>query len=75
MYAENYRENRGGLPDLWMWKHSETEKVIKLVEVKGKGDVFSSQQKNWQEWLLFWGLDVEECHVDIDRKNTDSGTI
>ncbi|KAG9128348.1 hypothetical protein FRC07_000461 [Ceratobasidium sp. 392] len=61
LLAEEYANRGGGVPDLFIWNHS--EKTCKFVEVKGPGDNLSATQKVWIDVLLGAGVDVEVCRV------------
>ncbi|XP_061679381.1 fanconi-associated nuclease 1 [Syngnathoides biaculeatus] len=59
--AKDFRHCRGGLPDLVVWNTS--NKIYKLVEVKGPNDRLSQKQQIWLDELQKLGADVEVCHV------------
>ncbi|KAF5274629.1 hypothetical protein FQR65_LT04329 [Abscondita terminalis] len=57
----DFRIYQSGLPDLFLWNTS--NKKCKFVEVKGEGDILSSGQKCWLDFLRSIDLDIEVCHV------------
>lgn len=61
------------MPDLCMWKYSDSEKRCLFSEVKGPGDRMSETQENWIDFLAGLGgtLEVELCHL---REVTKDGT-
>ncbi|KAL9651733.1 hypothetical protein ABK040_013989 [Willaertia magna] len=61
MLAEDFKENRSGMPDLTLWKLK--EKCGKLCEVKGPNDKLSDKQTIWIDVLLRAGCQVDICHV------------
>jgi Fanconi-associated nuclease 1 len=62
------------MPDLCLWKYSDTEKRCLFSEVKGPGDRLSETQENWIDFLAGLGgsLEVELCHV---REVKEDGTL
>uniref|UniRef100_T1IXG8 Fanconi-associated nuclease n=1 Tax=Strigamia maritima TaxID=126957 RepID=T1IXG8_STRMM len=64
--AKDYRFTRSGFPDLVVW--STSQKIFKVVEVKGPNDRLSTKQTLWLDFLLNIGVSAEVCHV------TGSGT-
>ncbi|GJQ66156.1 hypothetical protein Trydic_g4218 [Trypoxylus dichotomus] len=55
----NFRDYRAGMPDLFVY----SEDKCKFVEVKGPGDILSTKQKVWLNYLLSIGADAEVCYV------------
>jgi VRR-NUC domain len=59
------------MPDLCLWKYSETEKRCLFSEVKGPGDRLSETQENWIDFLAGLGgtVGVELCRVhEVDKQ-------
>ena len=61
------------MPDLCLWKYTDTEKRCLFSEVKGPGDRLSETQENWIDFLAGLGgtLEVELCHL---REIKEDGT-
>lgn len=53
------------MPDLCLWKYTDTEKRCLFSEVKGPGDHLSETQEGWIDFLAGLGgtLHVELCHL------------
>jgi VRR-NUC domain len=62
------------MPDLCLWKYTDTEKKCLFSEVKGPGDRLSETQENWIDFLTGLGgiLEVELCHLREVDDNGDS---
>lgn len=62
------------MPDLCLWKYTDSEKRCLFSEVKGPGDRLSETQENWIDFLAGLGgsLEVELCHL---REVKEDGTI
>lgn len=73
IFSEEYGHRTGGMPDLCMWKFSDSEKRCLFSEVKGPGDRLSETQENWIDFLAGLGgtLEVELCHL---REVKEDGT-
>jgi fanconi-associated nuclease 1 len=70
LFSEEYGHRTGGMPDLCLWKHTNTEKRCMFSEVKGPGDRLSETQENWIDFLAGLGgtLEVELCRVhEVDK--------
>lgn len=65
---ENFKLWSAGFPDLILWNYDTRQH--KIVEVKGPGDVLSTKQKLWLNYLSERGLNVEVCLVK-DRRGLD----
>lgn len=61
------------MPDLCLWKYTESDKRCLFSEVKGPGDRLSETQENWIDFLAGLGgtLEVELCHL---REVKEGGT-
>jgi fanconi-associated nuclease 1 len=63
LFAQNYKQYCGGLPDLCLWRYHEDGKPECLfVEVKGPNDRLSTQQMEWIDFLSPL-VNVELCKV------------
>jgi len=51
-----------GLPDLLWWND---QGEVRLIEVKGPGDVLQPHQRAWLEWLARHDVAAEVLHVDL----------
>ena len=73
IFSEEYGHRTGGMPDLCLWKYTDTEKRCLFSEVKGPGDRLSETQENWIDFLAGLGgtLEVELCHL---REINEDGT-
>ena len=73
IFSEEYGHRTGGMPDLCLWKYTDTEKRCLFSEVKGPGDRLSETQENWIDFLAGLGgtLEVELCHL---REIKEDGT-
>ncbi|XP_064475040.1 fanconi-associated nuclease 1-like isoform X2 [Ornithodoros turicata] len=69
--ARDYRHCRSGLPDLVVWNVDTG--VLKAVEVKGPGDILSSKQVIWLDYLLSIGIDSEVCRIKVSP--TEPSTV
>ncbi|CAL4137604.1 unnamed protein product [Meganyctiphanes norvegica] len=59
--AKDHRFSKTGFPDLIVWNPH--KKIHRIVEVKGPGDVLSSNQSIWMDYLIDSNAAVEVCHV------------
>lgn len=66
LYAQEYGQRVGGLPDLCLWRMDEQKCMF--VEVKGPGDRLSETQKTWIDALLGAGVAVELCAVEAIKE-------
>jgi hypothetical protein len=71
----------GGLPDLVLWRWSESDPVdgaslalAKLVEVKSQRDSLSSRQRAWFGKLLDFGVDCEVFKV-VEKETKHNTTL
>lgn len=73
IFSEEYGHRTGGMPDLCLWKCTDTEKRCLFSEIKGPGDRLSETQENWIDFLAGLGgtLEVELCHL---REIKEDGT-
>ena len=74
IFSEEYGHRTGGMPDLCLWKYTDSEKRCLFSEVKGPGDRLSETQENWIDFLSGLGgtLEVELCHL---REVKGDGTL
>jgi fanconi-associated nuclease 1 len=65
IFSEEYGHRTGGMPDLCLWKCTESERKCLFSEVKGPGDRLSETQEIWIDFLAGLGgtLEVELCHL------------
>lgn len=59
--SKDHRFSKTGFPDLIVW--NPCKKISRIVEVKGPGDVLSSNQSIWMDYLIDNNAAVEVCHV------------
>ena len=73
IFSEEFGHRTGGMPDLCLWKYTESDKRCMFSEVKGPGDRLSETQENWIDFLAGLGgtLHVELCHL---REVKEDGT-
>ena len=62
---QDFRHTRSGFPDLIVWNNS--TKKVKVIEVKGPNDRPSPKQQLWLSFLQSIGVDVEICHVKVNK--------
>jgi fanconi-associated nuclease 1 len=76
IFSEEYGHRTGGMPDLCLWKYTESEKKCLFSEVKGPGDRLSETQENWIDFLAGLGgsLEVELCHLREVKEETSLKT-
>lgn len=74
IFSEEYGHRTGGIPDLCLWRYSNSEKRCLFSEVKGPGDRLSETQENWIDFLAGLGgsLEVELCNL---REVKENGTL
>ena len=65
LLLDDYSAWAHGLPDLWLWRpHDAGSQGVRLVEVKGPGDVLSPFQSKWIDELLSLGVDVAVARIN-----------
>ncbi|KAI9884594.1 MAG: Diphthamide biosynthesis protein 2 [Watsoniomyces obsoletus] len=61
VFAQEYTQRGGGIPDLFLWHPTQTE--IMFVEVKSENDRLSDTQRLWIHVLTNAGIRVELCNA------------
>ena len=69
--AQEYGQRGGGVPDLFLWRPSDSDETkdsteggdVMFVEVKSENDRLSDTQRMWIDVLSSAGVKVELCHA------------
>ncbi|KAM0722325.1 hypothetical protein Q7P37_001766 [Cladosporium fusiforme] len=82
VFAQEYGQRGGGVPDLFLWKTEEESKngagavndtssgKVMFSEVKSENDRLSDTQRMWIDVLSGAGVTVELCHAVADQVRT-----